>query len=219
VLPLDPGLFPLSLESREVHAKLAALLAPGPSAGVLACLDRVDFADLSLILWPRRVVLIVCRSGRSGLGDRDGLVCGGGIDGAKGNLDVGGECEVSRSRLEFLFLLPITACSEELLGWREGRGGSAGLHNSGYVMAGIVPPPMNPFPRSWSDDSEAKAGLPPDEEDPRCEASSWRDIRRASSRSMRSLHCSSNWRRLSVRALSVSVRTTWSLGILLALWS
>lgn len=89
---MDAALVPLSLERREVHANVAALLAPGPSEGVLGCFERVDLELLSLVLWPRRVVLIVCRSGRSGLGDRDGLACGvdgGGIEGDSGSLELG----------------------------------------------------------------------------------------------------------------------------------
>lgn len=72
------GLLPLSLERSDVHAKLAALLAPGPSGGALFCLEGVAFEPLSFILWVRRVVLIVWRSARSGLGDRDGFADGGG---------------------------------------------------------------------------------------------------------------------------------------------
>jgi len=55
----DAALFPLSLARREVHANVAALLAPGPSDGVLGCLEGVGFELLSLILWPRSVVLMV----------------------------------------------------------------------------------------------------------------------------------------------------------------
>ena len=71
--PTDAALPPLSLERSDAHARVAALLAPGPSTGVLDGLERVDLEVLSLILCPRSVVLMVCRSGRSGLGDRDGV--------------------------------------------------------------------------------------------------------------------------------------------------
>jgi hypothetical protein len=139
---------------------------------------------------------MVCRSGRSGLGDRDGLACGaggGGIEGGSGSgsgsLGVGEwDIEGSLTRLDLLFLLPNTACSEEVRGCSEGRGGSVGLESSGYVIAGIVPPPMNPFPRSWSDESEDKVRLPPEEEGLGWVTPSSRDMRSASRRSMRSLH-------------------------------
>lgn len=89
----DAGCFPLSLESKDVQASVAALLAPGPSGGLLGCLLRVDFELLSfIILGPRRVVLMVCRPGRSGLGEREGLACGtggGGIEGAVGGIVLG----------------------------------------------------------------------------------------------------------------------------------
>ena len=71
------------------------------------------------------------------------------------------------SRLVVVLLFPTTACSDELRSCCEGRGGGVGLESSGYVIAGIVPPPMKPVVGSRSDESQDNVGLPPEEEDHR----------------------------------------------------
>lgn len=140
----------LLFPNMDVHAKVAALLAPGLSGAVLVCfaVDKLDGLSLDLLdlRVVRSVVLMVCRSG---LGDCADLSC---------EVEASDTCEAKRlavgvwytperSKL-FLLLPPTVAWSDDVLMGGEGRGGSPGEGigwvSSEYVMAGIVPPPIQP---------------------------------------------------------------------------
>lgn len=101
--------------------------------------------------------------------------------------------------------------------WDEGvrecadlRLSTSGLASSVYVTAGIVPFPIQPCSSCRS----APTSCDPDDNlfmllsdwAGRSWDVSWRERRRASRRSIRSLHCSSSCRMLSTRAFSVSER-------------
>lgn len=111
---------------------------------------------------------------------------------------------------------PTTANSEDVLVESEGRCGRAGRDNSGYVIAGIVPPPIQPLLllllllvldvcRVWASVALLYSVLAsPTGVLGLYVASSWRETLSASSRSILSLHCNSSFLRLSINALSVS---------------
>ncbi len=131
----------LVLELRVPHARVAALLAPGPLSH-LEGVVRVDLGSLSG-LPDRSVVRIVRLSGLDDLGPpfAGGKELYGGRDGG---------CEEDEaSNWSRIWSIderrPTTTRSDELLEGREGRCGRGGLDSSGYVMAGIVPSPIHPL--------------------------------------------------------------------------
>lgn len=162
------------------HAKVAALLAPGSSW----CLDTSrrdpfdnDFSDL-----PERSVVRIVRF--SGLGDLETLRLDayGAKDGNNGNcFEENRDAEESRS--SWFVLRPTTARSDEFLEDNIGLGGSGGRESSVYVMAGMVPSPIQPLSGSAGEELLASP-----EDEFRSVGSSSRDILRASSRSILSLH-------------------------------
>lgn len=170
------------LETIFVQAKVAALLAPGPLV-ILDGVDRTVREDLSDFP-DRRVVRMLCLSG---LGDRfadEFLVTDGPYGGNNGG----------RVDIEGSDWLPIAGCSLELLCGNDGRFGKGGFDNSVYVIAGIVPSPMNPFPGVLLPDDDDAVGpflaaSTPASDGVACvDGSSSRDILRASRRSILSLH-------------------------------
>lgn len=173
----------LENRSRELialQAKVAALLAPGPSGFDNFRLDlgvfSPDFPDLKVV----RMVYF------SGLGDR--IACSF-VETVPG----GNTGPINGDVLEGLWPRPTAAWSDDVFVAMEGRLGSAGRESSGYLIAGTVPWPIQP--RSSVDTCDGSGEV--DSGGAALEfwvvmAASCRDIRNASSRSMRSLHWSSS---------------------------
>ncbi len=177
----------LSLDPSAVQAAAAASLAPGSLEAVEA--GRSGALDsLSDGLPVRSVVL---RVDLIGLGDLHDVLAG-----EETREDALASPSGSSSGPACPEACPATALSDDVFGVSEGRVRRVGRDSSGYVIAGTVPPPIHPRAGGSSEDrsSGPVGGM----------TSSSRDDRKASSRSMRSLHNISSWRRLSVRALSVS---------------
>lgn len=109
---------------------------------------------------------------------------------------------------------------------RGGRGGlkdlgdgRAGRESCEYVTAGMVPSPIEPLEVPPACEDSWPLMNFPFVEFEQDDAASCRDTRRASSRSILSLHWSSNSLRASIKALSVSVFVAYIGRALLALWS
>jgi hypothetical protein len=190
----------------------------GPSAAGFEDFREL-LGGLSLGFPDRRVVLMVYLSG---LGDRAAEELSGFFPFDE-TFCTGGRRLVLES--PFLLVLPATEASED------GRGGIGGLRFAGfwgtagrdsseYVTAGIVPCPIDPL--KLGPESGVSMVLV---SFPELGVSagggtmtfSCRDTRKASSKSMRSLHCSSNSFRASISAFSVSVRDAYSGRALFAL--
>lgn len=192
----------LSLEPMAAHARVAALLGPS-----LAGCDDLRDLGLSADFPDRRVVLIVRLSG---LEERPCSSCGGNISGV--SLSAMGVEGILVVRLEPALGDP---APEELRFVRPGRLGRVGRESSEYVTAGMVPCPMAPLPTAEASlllEVLVSLPIPAVLTSPSC-----LETLRASSRSIRSLHCNSSCLSASINAFSVSDRVAYTGNALLAL--
>ena len=151
----------------------------------------------------RKVVRIVCFSG---LGVRNVLFGLGGKAGPPGEADRG---RGGRFGSRYVLGPSTVASSDDVRRGCDGRCGRDGLESSEYCMAVIVPCPKEPLPSGKPGRFVNLPGVSVE--------SSCRDTRRASRRSIRSLHCSSSCFRASCKAFSVSVRGLYEGGARFAL--
>lgn len=129
-----------SFDDSAVQAKVAALLAPGPSG-----LFRISFPGFSVVRVVRRVVRMGRLSGARGLSEESGCA------GAAGALRV-----ASRGVGVVIFMpvvlgeglvVGVTLSPEGVLRNDGGLKAADGRESSGYVIAGTVPWPIQPRPR------------------------------------------------------------------------